>query len=108
MIVKVEHPVAGTYQMAGSPLKFSSLTEAHYEPAPTLGQHTREILSERLNMTDTEIEALLKRTGIYAITPYSINLHKLSVYLNYFFNKRYNVNNYIINCYVLHNKNKII
>ena len=36
MIVKVEHPVAGTYQMAGSPLKFSSLTEAHYEPAPTL------------------------------------------------------------------------
>ena len=46
--------------MAGSPLKFSSLTEAHYEPAPTLGQHTREILSERLNMTDTEIEALLK------------------------------------------------
>ena len=60
MIVKVEHPVAGTYQMAGSPLKFSSLSEAHYEPAPTLGQHTREILSERLNMTDTEIEALLK------------------------------------------------
>ena len=60
MIVKVEHPVAGTYQMAGSPLKFSSLTEAHYEPAPTLGQHTREILSERLNMTDTDIEALLK------------------------------------------------
>lgn len=60
MIVKVEHPVAGTYQMAGSPLKFSSLTEAHYEPAPTLGQHTREILSERLNMTDAEIEALLK------------------------------------------------
>ena len=60
MIVKVEHPVAGTYQMAGSPLKFSCLTEAHYEPAPTLGQHTREILSERLNMTDTEIEALLK------------------------------------------------
>lgn len=60
MIVKVKHPVAGTYQMAGSPLKFSSLTEAHYEPAPTLGQHTREILSERLNMTDTEIEALLK------------------------------------------------
>ena len=60
MIVKVEHPVAGTYQMAGSPLKFSSLTEAHYEPAPTLGQHTREILSERLNMTDTEIEDLLK------------------------------------------------
>lgn len=60
MIVKVEHPVAGTYQMAGSPLKFCSLTEAHYEPAPTLGQHTREILSERLNMTDTEIEALLK------------------------------------------------
>ena len=60
MIVKVEHPVAGTYQMAGSPLKFSSLTEAHYEPAPTLGQHNREILSERLNMTDTEIEALLK------------------------------------------------
>lgn len=60
MIVEVEHPVAGTYQMAGSPLKFSSQTEIHYEPAPILGQHTREILAERLHMTDREIEAQLK------------------------------------------------
>ena len=35
MIVEVEHPVAGTYRMAGSPLKFGNYPDTTYEPAPT-------------------------------------------------------------------------
>ena len=50
MIVEVEHPVAGTYRMAGSPLKFGNYPDTTYEPAPTLGQHTREVLAEYLKM----------------------------------------------------------
>lgn len=68
MIVEVEHPVAGKYKMAASPLKFSSQTEAGYEPAPTLGQHTREILSGRLHMTEAEIDAQLKEQAAWLST----------------------------------------
>lgn len=59
MIVEVEHPVAGRYKMAGSPLKFSNYPETTYEPAPMLGQHTREILKDYLNMSDKDIDMML-------------------------------------------------
>lgn len=60
MIVEVEHPVAGKYRMAGNPIKFSSMPKTQYEAAPMLGQHTRQILSERLHMSEEEIEAELE------------------------------------------------
>ena len=59
MIVEVDHPVAGTYRMAGSPLKFSGYPDTAYAPAPTLGQHTREVLKEYLNLPDERIDAIL-------------------------------------------------
>ncbi len=59
MIVEVDHPVAGTYKMAGSPLKFSSYPNTTYAPAPTLGQHTQEVLKEYLNMPDETIREIL-------------------------------------------------
>lgn len=59
MIVEVEHPVAGRYKMAGSPLKFGNYPETTYEPAPMLGQHTREILKDYLNMPDEDIDMML-------------------------------------------------
>lgn len=59
MIVEVEHPVAGRYKMAGSPLKFGNYPDTTYEPAPMLGQHTREVLKGYLNMEDGEIDAML-------------------------------------------------
>lgn len=60
MIVEVDHPVAGKYRMAGSPIKFSSQPEPVYEPAPTLGQHTREILASYVHMSKEEIDAELE------------------------------------------------
>ncbi len=59
MIVEVEHPVAGKYKMAGSPLKFSNYPNTTYAPAPTLGQHTHEVLKDYLGMTEEEIAAML-------------------------------------------------
>lgn len=60
MIVEVEHPVAGKYKMAGSPIKFSLFPHTKYTPAPTLGQHTQEVLSEYLDMSAQEAEAVIQ------------------------------------------------
>lgn len=60
MIVEVEHPVAGKYKMAGSPLKFGNYPATTYEPAPMLGQHTQEVLKEYLGMPQEEIDELLE------------------------------------------------
>lgn len=59
MIVEVEHPVAGKYRMAGNPIKFSQYPQTQYGPAPTLGQHTRQVLTEYLHMPQAEIDDLL-------------------------------------------------
>lgn len=59
MIVEVDHPVAGKYKMPGSPIKFSNYPETTYEPAPTLGQHTREVLEGQLGMSKESVDAML-------------------------------------------------
>ena len=59
MIVEVDHPVAGKYKMAGSPLKFSNYPNTTYEPAPMLGANTREVLKGYLDMPDDEVEEML-------------------------------------------------
>lgn len=59
MLVEVEHPVAGKYKMPGSPVKFGCAPKTDYEPAPTLGQHTREIFTQILNLRDEQISEIL-------------------------------------------------
>ncbi len=46
MIVETEHPVAGPVKAIGLPVKFSRTPGRVARPAPTLGQHGREILAE--------------------------------------------------------------
>ena len=48
MIVEVEHPTAGKLRMAGVPVKMSLTPGSVDAPAPTLGQHTADILQEYL------------------------------------------------------------
>jgi crotonobetainyl-CoA:carnitine CoA-transferase CaiB-like acyl-CoA transferase len=57
MVVNVEHPTAGTIRMAGLPIKLSQNPGAVRTAAPTLGQHSAEILRET-GYSQAEIERL--------------------------------------------------
>ncbi|GAK07967.1 CaiB/BaiF CoA-transferase family protein [Geomicrobium sp. JCM 19038] len=46
MVIETEHPELGTLKQLASPLKFSGADAQIEREAPTLGQHTDEILSE--------------------------------------------------------------
>jgi len=61
-LVELEHPTAGKIRSAGVPLKLSGTPGTVREPAPLLGQHTDEVLRERLGLDDAEI-ARLRRAG---------------------------------------------
>ncbi|HET9771961.1 MAG TPA: CoA transferase, partial [Acidimicrobiia bacterium] len=54
----VEQPGIGTYLMPGSPLAFGACDRVPVSPAPGLGQHTDEILSEILGLSDAAIGRL--------------------------------------------------
>ncbi len=41
-----EHPVAGTYRLIPPPVRFSATPPSVRSPAPTIGQHSRELLAE--------------------------------------------------------------
>ena len=58
MFVEVEHPVAGPMKVTGCQIKFSDTKSGVRTPAPTLGQHTDEILKKYLGMDDSDIARL--------------------------------------------------
>jgi len=58
MFDEVEQPGIGSYRMAGSPLLFSEHGRLPAQPAPALGEHTDEILTESLGLSDGEIGKL--------------------------------------------------
>ena len=56
--INVSHPTVGNMKLVASPMKLSKTpTEVRMAP-PTLGQHTAEILHERLKLTDESIASL--------------------------------------------------
>ena len=55
---ELPHPAAGKVPMAASPLKFSGSPVEYRRPPPMLGEHTAQVLSERLGLSAEEIEAL--------------------------------------------------
>jgi crotonobetainyl-CoA:carnitine CoA-transferase CaiB-like acyl-CoA transferase len=60
MLISVEDPEVGEYKFARTVPMLSSAPEAEGRPAPRLGQHTRQILSELLGYDTAEIERLEK------------------------------------------------
>ncbi len=57
MAVGVNHPVAGRTRVLGVPIKFSESSAGIRRPAPTLGQHTSEIL-KTLGYSDDDLARL--------------------------------------------------
>jgi formyl-CoA transferase len=55
----MQHPAAGPFKMPGWPVRFAGDTPK-VEPAPLLGQHTSEVLSEWLGLDAAQIEQLGK------------------------------------------------
>jgi crotonobetainyl-CoA:carnitine CoA-transferase CaiB-like acyl-CoA transferase len=62
-LVDSRHPVAGTIQVVGPPVRMSETPGSVRMPAPLLGEHTDEILRERLALSDAEI-ARLREVGV--------------------------------------------
>jgi len=58
MVVHTEHPRIGNTPALGVPIKFSATPGAITRHAPSLGEHTREVLAEH-GLTAAEIDALL-------------------------------------------------
>jgi crotonobetainyl-CoA:carnitine CoA-transferase CaiB-like acyl-CoA transferase len=67
MVVEVEHPRAGRTKTLGTPIKFSGTPGAVRRPAPLLGEHTREVLTQ-LGYSGTEVDAL-QREGAVVCAP---------------------------------------
>ncbi|MGH7377568.1 MAG: CaiB/BaiF CoA transferase family protein [Candidatus Methylomirabilales bacterium] len=64
MVVEVEHPVAGTVRHIGIPVKLSDTPGRITRPAPTLGQHTDDVL-EWLGLDKPAITRL-RESGVVA------------------------------------------
>jgi crotonobetainyl-CoA:carnitine CoA-transferase CaiB-like acyl-CoA transferase len=62
-LVESTHPVAGSIRMTGPPVRMSDTPGTVRTPAPLLGEHTEEILRDRLGMKAEEI-ARLTNAGI--------------------------------------------
>jgi formyl-CoA transferase len=58
------HPTAGRVPQVGAPLKFSATPPGYDRAPPLLGEHTAEVLRERLGMDAGAISALAERNVI--------------------------------------------
>jgi crotonobetainyl-CoA:carnitine CoA-transferase CaiB-like acyl-CoA transferase len=60
----LDQPGVGTLTLPGPPSRFSAARSTPRSSAPRLGQHTEEILQQRLGMNPDEIAALRSRAVI--------------------------------------------
>jgi crotonobetainyl-CoA:carnitine CoA-transferase CaiB-like acyl-CoA transferase len=65
---ELEHPVVGRQPVPGVPFRYASVTRWLARPAPTLGQHNREVLAGLLGLDDGEL-ARLEAAGVIGTRP---------------------------------------
>ncbi len=56
--VDIDHPAVAEAKYPGAPFLMSNTPWQVNSPAPTLGQHNRELLGERLGLSDRELAQL--------------------------------------------------
>ena len=61
MFVELEHPRAGKIKLINFPIKFSETQPKLKTPAPLIGQHNKEILTELMGYDDEKIQDLMKK-----------------------------------------------
>jgi crotonobetainyl-CoA:carnitine CoA-transferase CaiB-like acyl-CoA transferase len=60
---ELPHALSGTVPIAASPLRFSGSPVEYRCAPPMLGEHTEEVLRERLGLSDADIQALARGDG---------------------------------------------
>ena len=68
MFFEVDHPSTGSFYHVSPPWDFSVTPASIRMPAPTLGQHTNEVLKNRLGWSENSVKTLLE-TGIIGTDP---------------------------------------
>ena len=63
MVVDLKHPNGNMTKGPGNPIKLSRSCDQDFTPAPTLGQHTDEVMTQLLNLSVDQIEQM-KEQGI--------------------------------------------
>jgi crotonobetainyl-CoA:carnitine CoA-transferase CaiB-like acyl-CoA transferase len=63
MVVELDHPRAGRTRALGLPVKLSATPGGVKRPAPTFGQHTREVLGE-FGFSTAEVDALYAANAV--------------------------------------------
>ncbi len=63
-VVDMDHPRAGPVRMVGVPVRLSETPGAVRTPAPLRGEHTEQVLRERLGLGPDEIAALRRARAI--------------------------------------------
>ena len=59
--MEMEHPKAGKIKLINFPVKFSETKAQVKTPAPLLGQHNKEILTEILGYSEEKIKELVSK-----------------------------------------------
>jgi crotonobetainyl-CoA:carnitine CoA-transferase CaiB-like acyl-CoA transferase len=65
MFPEMDHPAVGRHRVTGTPVKLSETPGAPGEPAPLLGQHTRDVLQELLGLDRAAFDSLAERAIVY-------------------------------------------
>ena len=64
MVIKINQPSLGTINVQGNPIKMSETDPKPRGPAPALGEHTVEVLSNLLKLSGLEIQKLREEGAI--------------------------------------------